>query len=277
MEYEEDASSPATSMLETKLLLNSTISDATQGARFVSSDLKDFFLASRMARPEYMKIALRHIPQDIIDRYNLEALAVDGYVYVKIKRGMYGLKQAAILAYQQLVSFLAPAGYIPIPNTAGMWKHKTRKTIFCICVDDFGIKYFNKTDLNHLLHTLEAHYDVTTDWTGSNYCGLTIDWHYDEGYVDISMPGYIEKVLHKFQHPPPTKPQYSPHDHIEPAYRIKQQYTTIDNSKPLDLKGIQHIQSIVGSLLFYGRAIDNTMLTVINEISTVRTKATEKT
>ena len=224
-----------------------------------------------------MKIALRHIPQDIIDRYNLEALAVDGHVYLKIKCGMYGLKKSAILAYQQLVSYLAPAGYIPIPNTAGMWKHKTRNTVFCICVDDFGIKYFNDDDINHLLGTLKQHYTVTTDWSGWNYCGLTIDWAYEKGYVDISMPSYIKKVLHKYQHPTPSKPEYSPHDHIEPTYGLKRQYAPVDNSKLLDLKGIRRIQGFIGSLLFYGRAIDNTMLTTINEISTVQTKATEKT
>ena len=43
----------------------------------------------------------------------------------------------------------------------------------------------------------------------------------------------------------------------------------------MDQKGIRRIQGIVGSLLFYGRAIDNTMLTALNEISTVQTKATE--
>jgi hypothetical protein len=190
---------------------------------------------------------------------------------------MYGLKQAAILAYQQLVTFLTPAGYMPVPNTTGMWKHRTRKTVFCICVDDFGIKYFNKDDIDHLLGTLEKHYTVTTDWTGRNYCGLTIDWEYNKQYVDISMPGYIEKVLHKYQHPKPAKPEYSPHDHVEPIYGAKRQFTTPDSSAILDLKSIRRIQGIVGSLLFYGRAIDNTMLTAINEISGVQNKATQKT
>ena len=41
--YANDAGSPAANFLETKLLVNSTISDATRGARFMSTDLKDFF------------------------------------------------------------------------------------------------------------------------------------------------------------------------------------------------------------------------------------------
>ena len=40
---DDDTSSPAASLLETKLMLNSVISDAKQGARFMSLDLKDFF------------------------------------------------------------------------------------------------------------------------------------------------------------------------------------------------------------------------------------------
>jgi hypothetical protein len=60
--YEDDAGSPAASLLETKLLLNSTISDAEQGARFLCADLKDHFLASPMANPEYMRIKYKHSP-----------------------------------------------------------------------------------------------------------------------------------------------------------------------------------------------------------------------
>ena len=43
LEYPYDASSPASSLIDAKLLLNSTISDAQQGARFMSANLKDFF------------------------------------------------------------------------------------------------------------------------------------------------------------------------------------------------------------------------------------------
>ena len=275
--YDSDASSPATNMLETKLLLNSVISDARRGAKFISADLKDFFLASPMARPEYMKMHVKYIPMDIMEQYKLKELVLNNYVYIQINKGMYGLKQAALLAYQQLLKFLRPAGYSPIPNTVGMWKHDTRQTIFCLCVDDFGIKFQNKHDVNHLLDTLRKHYKVSIDWEGKHYCGLTFNWNYDKGYVDISMPGYIEKTLHKYQHQKPSKSEYSPHIHNEPVYGAKQQFTQIDDSPSLDTKTTKRIQGIIGSLLYYARAIDNTMLTAINEISAVQSKPTEKT
>jgi hypothetical protein len=69
--YDKDVGSPAASLLETKLLINSVISDATKGAKFMSCDLKDFFLATPMEDAEYMKIAWKHIPQDIRQKYAL--------------------------------------------------------------------------------------------------------------------------------------------------------------------------------------------------------------
>ena len=46
----DDTGSPAANMLETKLLVNSTISDSKYGSRFFSVDIVNYFLASPMAR-----------------------------------------------------------------------------------------------------------------------------------------------------------------------------------------------------------------------------------
>ena len=90
-----------------------------------------------------MRIHSKYFPLDIRDRYNIEVLiAADGYVYIKIVKGIYGLKQADIKAYNQLISHMDPHGYYPVPFTTGLWAHKTRKTKFCLCVDDFGVKNF---------------------------------------------------------------------------------------------------------------------------------------
>ena len=53
LEYCYDASSPAVSLLESKLLLNSTISDAYKGARFITIDLKDYSLQLFLLKPEH--------------------------------------------------------------------------------------------------------------------------------------------------------------------------------------------------------------------------------
>ena len=51
------------------------------------------------------------IPDDIKIRYNLHSMRHGDYVYVKIKKGVHGLKEAAILAYDKLILHLTPRGY----------------------------------------------------------------------------------------------------------------------------------------------------------------------
>ena len=279
LRYEHDAGSPAAGLLETKILINSVISDTKNGARFFTAVSKDHFLASPMDRPEYMRIPFHRFPPDIVKRYKLDQLvADDGYVYIKIKRDMYGLRQAAILAYRHLVKVLAPYGYHPCKYSLGLWKHETRKTVFCLCVDDFGVKYFNEDVKHHLLNTLRDHYKITVDDEGRHYCGLTIDWFYDKGYVDIGMPGYSAKVRERLGHPPPSKPQYASHQSYKPTYGQKTQLTRDPDTSPLlGKKDTTFIQSGVGSHLYYGRAIEHPMLVALNEIGHSQSKPTENT
>ena len=269
LDYPYDAASPASNLVDAKLMLNSVISDANQGARFMAADLKDFFLNTPMERAEYMKIKYKYFPQSIRIAYNLESLVTDDdWVYVKIVKGMYGLKQAARIAYDLLKQQLALHGYAPSTDNVNVWRHKRRPTKFCLCVDDFGIKYFAKADANHLLNALQQYYKITTDWTGNNYLGLHLDWNYQKNYVDISMPGYITKVLHKFKHVQPPKIQHAPHKWAEPVYGKQQQMAILEDNDPiLPPDKIKEVQQIVGSLLYYARAIESPILPALNEIS----------
>ena len=109
-------------------------------------------------------------------------------------------------------------------------------------MDDFGIKHFSSADLEHLLSSLRVNYTIKVDRQGANYCGLKIDWNYKQGHVDISMPGSIPKALHKFQHPPPRKPQYAPHTWTPPIYGQKIQHAPPPDTLPvLDKKGTKRV------------------------------------
>jgi hypothetical protein len=78
-------------------------------------------------------------------------------------------------------------------------------------VDDFGVKYVGKEHTEHLIKALQETYEKSIDWSGSLYCGITLEWDYVKRTVDMSMPGYVEAALHRFQHSPPTQPQHSPY------------------------------------------------------------------
>ena len=143
-----------------------------------------------------MRIHSKYFDAEFRKLYNIDSIiAKDGYVYCEIQRGMHGLKQAAILAYNQLKENLEKHGYRPIPNTNGLWKHDTRKITFTLCVDGFGVKYFKKEDAQHLIDTLKLYYPISLDWAGKNYCGLTLEWNYEQGYVDVNIPNYADNAL----------------------------------------------------------------------------------
>ena len=138
-------------------------------------------------------------------------LVHNGYVYIDICRGMYGLPQAGILANQFLTARLAPHGYYQCRHTPGLWRHKWRPSLFSLVVDNFGLKDLGKQHADHLIAAIEENYDFAKYWAGKLYCGISIKWDYARGVVDLSMPNYIQSTLHKFQHPAPTRAQYAPH------------------------------------------------------------------
>ena len=118
-----------------------------------------------MARKDYMIVRLKHLPPDIMELYNLmQKITPDGWVYISNEKGMYGLKNSTVLAYQNLKKNLKPFSYYPIEGTVEMWRHERRKTRFCVCVDDFDIKYFNQNDTNDLQKALNNSYKCTVDW-----------------------------------------------------------------------------------------------------------------
>jgi hypothetical protein len=70
---------------------------------FLGIDLANFYLNTPMPSLEYMRLQLNIIPKEIIVAYNLHELATpDGWVYIEIRKGMYGLPRAGILSNQLL-------------------------------------------------------------------------------------------------------------------------------------------------------------------------------
>ena len=95
-----------------------------------------------------MHIHIKYFTAEFRNEYDIDELVdEDGYVYCEIRKGMYGLKEAGIVAYKNLVKNLAPFGYEPMKYTPGLWRHTARRTTFTLAVDDFGIKHFTITSV----------------------------------------------------------------------------------------------------------------------------------
>jgi hypothetical protein len=70
-----------------------------------------------------MKIPIALLHDDIIEHYQLQEKVLEGYVYMEIHKGMYGLQQAGILANKLLKERLAHHGYFEQRHIPGLWKH----------------------------------------------------------------------------------------------------------------------------------------------------------
>jgi hypothetical protein len=180
---------------------------------------------------------------------------------------MYGFPQAGIIANQLLKKRLSEKGYYQCQHTPGLWHHVWRSIVFCLVVDDFGIKVTNMGDMHHPTSALKEHYKAAVDWKESLFCGVKLTWDYINRHVTMHMPGYIGEALTKYQHPKPTVPQHSPYKATTIHYGAKIQRVEEDNSPPLTTDQIKHVQKIVGTLLYYGRAGDSTLLTTLSAIA----------
>ena len=291
IKYPGELTTRTADLTTSKVIWSSVLS--TKDARFMGIDIKNFYLGTPLDRYEYMKLPLSLFPRHTIEQYDLRRHEKGGFVYVEIRRAIYGLPQAGILANKQLRERLAPFGYYEVAHTPGLWRHVTKPVQFSLVVDDFGVKYFGEEHVNHLIRALQTDhkvpgdaYEVEVDWKGDLFCGISLDWHYGTGdpsdrvgrYLDISMIKYIPKLLQKFNHERPKKDQHSPYRSPPKKYGAAAQDpleddTTAKISKVRKLR----IQKVIGGLLYYARAVDLTILTALSAIASQQASPTEKT
>ena len=118
----------------------------------------------------------------------------DDSIHIVANKGIYGLPQSGLLANELLKKRLNKGGYRQSKLVPGLWKHDWRPIQFTLVVDDFGVKYVGKEHAIHLQNTLKRNYEITNNWTGKRYIGITLDWDYKRRQVHLSMPGYVAKA-----------------------------------------------------------------------------------
>jgi hypothetical protein len=196
-DYKGDKSATTAGLQTFKLLVNSTISD---DAKLMTLDIKDFYLKTILNRPEYMWLRRYQIPEDIQICNASTIVWIEDRAMVKITQGIYGLPQAGRLAQDKLTKILEESGYIQAANTPCLFKHVSNSITFTLVVDDFAVKYKSEDDVKHLIATLRKVYELTEDWKGSRYLGMSITFMGSgkSRRVSLSMPGYVEAALRRF-------------------------------------------------------------------------------
>ncbi len=254
-----------------KTLVQSVMAD---DAHWMTIDITDFYLNTPLPRPEYVRIPLRQIPATILDEFKLHDFVHNDSVLFEVNKTMYGLPQAGKLAQDALILHLSEHGYLQDSIVAGLFKHATNGTVFTLVVDDFGIKYLTRDGADHLIAALQTKYKITIDWTGQKYLGMDIEFDRTKDTVTLSMSGYIAKALARFKHVC-ARPTPSPMVYVPPSYGKTQSQFVLPSAAPaLNAKQTEYCQQVIGTLLYYARAIDLTMLPAVNAIASELAHAT---
>ena len=78
--YPGDCGTPTSDMLTVKILLNSIVS--TPGAKFSSTNIKNFYLNTPLPRYKYLRLRMADLPDEIIEEYQLKVKPIQSGFYM---------------------------------------------------------------------------------------------------------------------------------------------------------------------------------------------------
>lgn len=274
-DYVGDVMAYTADLTTCKMLLNAAISE---GAHLLTADISDFYLGTKLDTPEYMSIKRKQVPDDIMREYGLTEKSFDANhcIYVEVVNSIYGLPQAGKVAQDALLKHLKDHGYHQAPNTPCLFRHRSKQTAFTLIVDDFLIKYQNRSEAEHLLDTLRKKYRITVDWEARKYNGINIDFNREARTCTLSCPGYVQQALQDLKFKPAPHPCHSASVYTPPRYGSKeQQMVPDDTSAPCTPEQSKLIERTVGKFLWYSRAVDSTLQHGINKIGSAQATPTQ--
>ena len=271
--YDGDTTALTAHLDTVKALLNAAVSE---DAHLSAADIKDFYIAPHhvLPAPEYMYIPLDVIPPRTITKYHLQDHAKNGRILVRMRTAVYGLPQAGRIAQDHLIALLTKNDFIQCPHTPLLFRHAVRPIHFVLVVDDFLIKWKARADLDYLLAVLRTAYPITVDLEAVRYLGMTIRRTTHPRTLSISMPNYIAMALNRFEaNDLPTLP--TPMPYVAPVYSRASPPRLLPDTAPLvSADRRRRIQQIVGTLLYYARAVDPTLLAAVSRVASRQAHAT---
>jgi hypothetical protein len=272
IEYPYDTTAVTAEMDALKILLNCMISE---DAKLSTIDLTDFYLGTDLPHLEYIRIPCRLIPLEVSKFYGLHEFNRNEAIYFSVHKTHYGLPQAGALSQQRLFDHLKRHGYVQIPSTPSVFRNASGFIRFTLVVDDFAVVWHDQKDMDHFTQTLTMLYQVKVNWCGTKYLGMTIDIDRVKRHVTLTMPGYIDKLLQRVR-PDGVKAASTPAIYTPPNYANPgAQRANIDESPPATEAQKKLLQSVVGTLLYYSRAVDPSICTAVHELGSIQSKPSE--
>ena len=231
-----------------------------------------------MPSPEYMIMYTSlFTPELLLDLGITPFLQTDSkgreFFYVQVDRTLPGFRQAGLHAHQRVVQLLENHGCYQTQPC--LFTHVTDDIHFCLVVDDYGVKYTHIDQFHRLIAVLSKLHHVKASPIATTFLGFTIRHDRLNRLIILSMPNYIPNMLLRFR-PNGVRPAKSPSIYAPPTYgSTAPQAATLDSSDPATALQIKEIQEVVGSLLYYARALDSTMLPAVQDISSRQSVPTQ--
>jgi len=257
-------SSSTASLTCFKMLLNDIVSC---DSNLASADATDFYLGADLPEPQSLKIYC-----DTFDDATLILLGFKPflktepsgktYVYCNILRSMPGLAISGLLSHLRLLAQLYSYDFIQTA-TPCLFRHRTRDITFALVVDDFAIKYSSLDDLKYFTACLSELYHIKVHPECVSFLGFNIDYDRTARTISLSYPSYIPDLLTRLNIPN-LRTCKSPCVYVPPDIgSTKPQVAHTDTSPPASKEDLKTLQIIIGSILYYARAVDATMLTAV--------------
>jgi hypothetical protein len=254
------SSTQVTSLPTVNILFNSAVSD---NAFFGYIDLSDFYLGTDFNPSQYIKIFIYQLSYHVLSRLNLLPSSKltppprPTYIVFRINKTMYGLKEAGKLSNLRLVSLLSTFGFYET-TTPCLFKHVSRPILFVLVVEDFGVKYTNRSDFDFLVSCLSTLYHAKADLIASKFLGFSVSHNRTARTFNVSYPGYASHLLARLR-PLGVSPCNSPSIYTPPVFGSRApQFPTGPDLSPSATHPEQakELQVAVGFLLYYGRCVD---------------------
>ena len=262
---ERDTSSPTVNLSSVYMV----ISVASKERRKVgSADVGMAYLNANISKDVFMKLDGRlaaMLVKLFPDKYRLD---VDGRIYVKLKKALYGCIESAKLWFDEISKSLKEMGFVPNPYDQCVFntQRNGHQVTVCLYVDDLLITSVDEDDIGWVAGKLREKYGTVTLNVGNvhSYLGQTFDMG-TEGEVSVSMDGYVKDIL---ESNPVT------------GYRATPAATTlysIDETLPLlPDSGQEAFHSLVMKLMFLAQRARPDILTAVSFLSRRWGKATSE-
>ena len=112
----------------------------------------------------------------------------------RLKKAIYGLKQASRVFYQLLSTHLIGQGWVRCPIDGGLWRKGS--SLLCMHVDDMLIVPSDQQVSEDLFQSLSSRFDIKDLGIASRYLKINITFDGGETYIDQS--DYITDLLRQY-------------------------------------------------------------------------------